>query len=183
MRWMVPRALVALACQILWSADAHAAAWQHVAVGPGETRFVALAIDPARPDHLVVASDRAVSESTDGGTSWQERFRVPAQTSIAAVAYAPGTPSTLLAATDHGVYASFDGGEEWSRVFLGVGEGQAACTHLAVHPSMPSTALLGTRDGLFASRDGGRRWEAVNLPADAREVIHVAFDPTLPEQL
>lgn len=183
-RWWLGRGLIGgIACQVALVSAAHAAQWERVSAGPSESRFVAVAVDPGDAAHVLAASARAVYESTDDGRTWHERFRVPAESAIAALALGADKPATILVATDRGLYGSFDGGQQWSLAFRGVGEGQASCTHVGFHPSLAQTALVGTRDGLFLSRDRGQHWEPVILPADARQVIHVAWDPAASDRV
>jgi photosystem II stability/assembly factor-like uncharacterized protein len=174
--------LLTCACFGFDVANAATSRWERIEADVGGTSFVAVAVHPLAPAHIVAATRRAVSESTDGGRTWGERFRAPGTAAVRGLAVAR-TQAVILVATDRGLYGSFDGGGRWTRVFRGRDEDEARCTVVAFHPLQESVVLLGTRGGLFLSTDDGRRWEPASLPHAARRVAHVAFSPDDPARV
>ena len=179
MRFLLTCALSVLAWRLcgIVSADPQPQQWIQVTDGLEDRAFQSIAIHPSNPTHLVAASQRTVYQSLDSGRSWHSRFQTPHAVSIHRIAIGSSNPPTILVATDGGLFGSLDGGTTWSRLFRGLDEGQAYCTHVAFHPSGDGTALLGTHGGLFMTADHGKHWALVRLPADAKHVVHFAFDP------
>ena len=154
------------------------AGWQSVGGGLPHEPIAAIALVPSQPGRVFAATERALYESADHGMNWHERFRASAQSRITRIAVVgPTGPPAWLVATTQGLYGSFDEGATWSRVFSGATEGDSHCTYVMFHPRRVGVAWLGTRGGLLVSEDHGRRWRPVDLPREARQIIHFAADP------
>ena len=173
------RSRIALLCLLLLPASPASAeadeTWQRADEDIGESAFVAVASDLLAPARILAASRHVVYVSDDGGLAWQGSWRVPAATTLSRVAISPWEPPGFFALTDHGLYGSFDGGARWSRVFRGVGEGEAQCTTIAFNPHQSGGIALGTRGGLFISPDRGHRWVKLRTPSGSREIVGLAF--------
>lgn len=73
-----------------------------------------LAVDPSRPDHLLVGASGQVYESWNAGGSWQALAPLPSDLIIQAVAVDRLQPDRYLVATKHSIYVSRDRGRHWT---------------------------------------------------------------------
>src|SRR5262245_34760881 len=94
--------------------DAAAGVWQPV--GPAGVVLRALAVGPASPGRMYVATNSAgVYRSEDGGVTWFARSIGIGNPSIRALAVDPTSPLTLYAGGSGGAFfRSADGGDSWS---------------------------------------------------------------------
>jgi photosystem II stability/assembly factor-like uncharacterized protein len=116
------------------------------------------AVDVAAADagRLLIATQRGLLRSQDGGATWQ-RLRLGLAESVSAVAFSPRDPQLALATTALGVFRSRDGGAWWQPLAQGVGSGEIRS--LRFLPSDDRIVFAATRAGLLRSVDGGRSWE------------------------
>lgn len=115
-------------------------------------------VDVAAADaqRLLLATQRGLLRSQDGGASWQ-RLRLGLAESVTAVAFSPRDAQLALATTPLGVFRSRDGGASWQPLAQGVGTGEIRA--LRFLPSDDRIVFAATRGGLLRSSDGGRSWE------------------------
>src|SRR5579883_1854974 len=88
--------------------------WTALGKLPGVPRGE-VAIDPARPDFLMVGTDDGAARSTDGGATWT-RCAGPSGEALAF----HFAKTTLFAATKKGVWRSDDAGESWTKKVTGI---------------------------------------------------------------
>jgi photosystem II stability/assembly factor-like uncharacterized protein len=143
----------------------------------------AIAISPADPDAVIVASRMGLFRTTDQGRSWQdlEMKRFSPVTYGRDVKVSPQDPQTMyaalsVAAASHngGLYRSQDAGKTWHR-FDKV-EVHGTIMSVALHPRDPGQVYLGARyDGeVFGTQDGGETWAAMPLPGPVKDIYSVA---------
>jgi photosystem II stability/assembly factor-like uncharacterized protein len=107
--------------EVYRTANALAAApqWRQVGVGTLPARLVQrITIDPANPDHVIVAFTGFVPgnvwQTRDGGATWQSITGNLPDAPVFDVKIHPAVPGWLYAATSVGVFTSQDGGATWS---------------------------------------------------------------------
>jgi photosystem II stability/assembly factor-like uncharacterized protein len=115
-----------------------------------------MAIDPARPDHLLAGAWGRVFESWNGGDSWHALAPLPPGLVIRALAVDSSHAGRYLVAMNHSVYVSDDAGKHW-RLAVGFVNG-AMNMFLIQNPRLASTWFLGPAV-LWHSLDGGLTWE------------------------
>jgi len=115
-------------------------------------------VDVAAADakRLLLATQRGLLRSQDGGATWQ-RLRLGLAESVTAVAFSPREPQLAMATTPLGVFRSRDGGATWQLAAQGIGTGEIRA--LRFLPSDDRVVFAATRSGLLRSSDGGRSWE------------------------
>lgn len=143
---------------------------------------LALALDPASPATLYVATFRGVERSQDGGATWTNSG--VGNREVLALAVDPLQTSTLFAGTlGRGIFASADGARTWAATNQGLVS--TVLSTLAIDPSDRSTVYAGSSAGdAFKTRDGGLTWDALDLPsnppATPQSLWALAIDPATP---
>lgn len=142
---------------------------------------LALAVDPAEPNTIFVASGTSVVYSLDGGDSWSmpaSAFGSPNDIPVRALAFDPSDPPVRYAGTyEHRLYRSTTSGLTWTQ---GATSGAPlSIGTLAVDPS--AAGLLYAAEfgapGLYKSSNGGLSWD----PSDnglAGSVTSLSIDPS-----
>ncbi|MBM3790531.1 MAG: hypothetical protein FJW35_09310, partial [Acidobacteria bacterium] len=125
---------------------------------PGGETVRAVAVDPADPDLLFIATDRGAYRSGDGGTTWSVLAFGVDDGPVDAFVVDPSNPDRVYAATRSGMFESADGGATWSVIPGGIAGFEIMA--LAVDPRDSATIAAGTEHGLFVSKDRGRTWQS-----------------------
>lgn len=146
-----------------------------------------IAVDPATPDHLIVASDTGgLFTSTDAGVTWAhvESLR---EFATRGVAFHPRHPAIVLASVSGeydyrqpgggGIWRSTDGGGSWTQVLgagLGAGDSLSAW-EIAYGES--GHVFVGTSEGLAFSQNDGVTWQLLHpFPTGVQGVFAVALN-------
>ena len=154
------------------------AAWLNADIGLFLNAALAVAVNPADPDHLLLGTDTGLLRSSNGGRSWTPEAAGLVQGAVFAAAFAPDG-QTALCAAPNGVFR-FDGRKwERSRAPLAASPARAIVFGAKVGRSY----VLG-RGRLFASDDNGASFFASPVPSGDGEDIAsfaatVAADETL----
>lgn len=152
--------------------------------GPYGGSATAVAIDPSRPDTMLVgARNSLVFKSEDGGKSWRRlpfpRFFLGTVSVLIVDPKQPGRYYAGLAndfSAEAGVWLSDDAGETWRRPDSLQGLSVNALSQWAKDPRR---LVAGTRDGVWLSDDSGENWRRISKPYnhELRGVTAVAIDP------
>ena len=130
--------------------------WTHL--GWNTPRVVGVAVDPARPDTMYLASGNGVLRTYDGGQSWRVTtdWRV---TEVQDVAVDPRQPAHVYLACGYGVWRSEDHGDTWTEANAGLPPpGNTYTETIEADRTRPGRLLVGTEDGVYVSTDGARSW-------------------------
>lgn len=151
-------------------------AWTAVS-GTNDWPVIAVAFDPADPNHAVAARlDHRWAESFDGGASFILHGPWPGSGAAIEILFAfdPFAPGVWYRATDFdGLQRSDDGGATWTVL----GTTAAFASDLVFHPSV--AGLLWFSDGagqVLASSDRGATWTPVFTTAGGANATGLAFD-------
>ena len=128
----------------------------------------AVKIHPTDPDNFLVASNKRIYQSLDGGLTWVERhFTSGAGNEFQ---YSPSDHNIIFHTSTSGLFKSTDGGTTWTQIY------SESCWDIDFHPSDFSVAYLlksnttAKRCEFFRSDDGGSSWELKDngyyIPAD-----------------
>ncbi len=164
---------------------------QPVEIGPTGIRVTDVAVAPAAPGLIYVASGSGVQKSVDGGTSWAATPRVPGE--VTNVVIDSLSAQTVFAIFDvdgsasSRLYRSRDGGESWTSVAF---PSQRRIRRVTVRGSTVYAAAygyvllpnwdLGHRDASMVSRDGGTTWLPLGFTTNPIEAF--AIDPVNPNE-
>ncbi len=146
--------------------------WLNADVGLFLNAALAVAVDPADPNHLLMGTDTGLLRSRNGGRSWALEGQGQIIGAVFALEFSPDNRSALGAAPS-GVFRFEDG--EWTNAAAA----QAAAPARAIVGDAGRIYLLGQRE-LFASDDGGRSFSRIPamLPEGAEmTALAVARDP------
>jgi photosystem II stability/assembly factor-like uncharacterized protein len=165
-------------------------------------RVVDMALDPAHPDTLYIATaSGGLWRSTDLGATFAPAWPADLTQAMGAVAAAsngtlyvgtgeanPGGGS--LTYTGTGLYRSTDGGATWTSIGLA---DSGAIGHIAIDPRNPERLFVaatgslfnpGGDRGVYRSDNGGESWTRVLAGAtDTTGATEVLFDPSNPQRM
>jgi photosystem II stability/assembly factor-like uncharacterized protein len=155
---------------------------------------VALLLDPANSNHIIVAATRSIHETRDGGRTWLQLHTADLLGDIKHLAADPRTFATLYVAAreryDHqsrrtypgGAFRSENGGRTWQRI---LDFHFAHC--VAVSPADSRVVYVATADhpyhddpiaeGLLKSADAGRTWRRENTGLSLLNIKAVSVNP------
>jgi photosystem II stability/assembly factor-like uncharacterized protein len=156
--------------------------WKRLPTDPGPdvvrmdfpTRTIAMAIDPAHPQHLYVGLEvGGVIRSLDGGETWKAVNNGLAgdvgRLDLHGVQVSAVQPDTVFISVRAGLLRSPDRGEHWESIDLGKFSSITYCRDLRLAPDDPRTlyvslgqAARSAEGALLRSRDLGTTWERVD---------------------
>lgn len=179
--YAVPLALVIIAAGAFLATRSHAEASTTVEALAGATHFHGIAVDPADPSRLYLATHHGLYAVAPDGTA--ERLSPV----LDFMGFTPHpTDPLILYASGHpagggnlGFIASEDGGRSWSQLAEGAG-GPVDFHQMDVSPADPET-IYGTYGGnLQISRDGGKEWQVVGpAPQGLMDLAASSTDPAM----
>lgn len=114
-----------------------------------------LAIDPRRPQHVLVGAWGQIYQSWNAGQSWQQAGGLPAGLIIRDLTVDTAHPNRYIVAALHSVYVSDDAGKHWVQT-AGNLRG-AENMFLVQDPSRPQDFYVGP-SVLWKSTNGARTW-------------------------
>ena len=174
----------------VWRTDNGADSWSAASMALADGGSVsAVAVAPARPDRVLVGTDRGGIARCDAATSagpataWD--LVSPQAGFVTWVTFDPSDPNVAFATYGgfggHHVFASADGGVTWQPTD---GEGAGALPDIPVHcllvdPRRPERLFIGTDLGVFVSLDRGATWAVENtgFAAVVTESLALATTP------
>ncbi|MBP1642239.1 MAG: hypothetical protein H6Q03_908 [Acidobacteria bacterium] len=168
----------------LYASDDLGVGWTPLHDGTWPLRVVSdVAVDPADPDVLLVATDGAgVNRTTDGGTTWEIGVGGTAGLAAQSLRFRPSSSTDLLlGATSLGVYRSLDGGTNFAPSSAGISELDLYAIHVSpADPLRLAIAFQGLNNGgVFSSADGGATWLLEPVPPTRYSNVRFAPDGTL----
>lgn len=132
-----------------------------------------LAVDPADPDRIVLASDYGVLGSLDGGANW----KLISSWSMPPVLAVRLRGAEIWAATARGLYVSTDHGSQWTARGLGLPAPNG--TYVSDLLLLGDAMLAATADGVFRSTDRGASWFRSGI--NGEDVFRLAVHPKNPD--
>lgn len=119
-----------------------------------------MVVDAEDPDILIVASNKGIFKTRDGGLTWDSVYYNGY--AVQDLKVNPQDPETMYAAVNSlGIIKSYDGGESWNDAWSGIGTGYRFA--LDVNPAdsnyvYTSVEAPGLRTEVYISRDGAGSW-------------------------
>lgn len=141
-----------ISCLVIMPATEAQCEWISLSKSLQEVDIQRLSSDPRNPSLILVASDKRLYKSPDGGNSWKQVMSVRgAKNRIQFIYFDDAVRGRVYAATDKGIYRSDNYGEKWKLFFQGVGRDQNQVYTLGGWLRGEQKLMLaGTADGLFA---------------------------------
>jgi photosystem II stability/assembly factor-like uncharacterized protein len=135
-------------------------------------------IDPGRPSHLLLATDRGgVLASNDGGVTFSPSNRGFSHRQVAALLVDGSDSSVVFAGVLNdkefgGAFVSHDRGQTWSQI----SQGLAGRDVLVLRQTPDHSVIAGTDHGIFALHSDGSQWLPLN------RLVSGQTDPALPRK-
>ena len=161
---------------------------------PEDLVVVQVAVNPSRPEMVLLGSRKGAYISYDRGDSWRHLDLSEADLEIWSFAFHPGDPDVIyVGAAPARIFRSRDAGTTWDNLPIVI-DPAAVCDlgfptriiAMTVNPSEPSEMYAGMEvGGMIRSFDGGDSWESINagmIGDEDRVDIHgVAMSPLEPQ--
>ncbi|HEX4965183.1 MAG TPA: hypothetical protein VF173_30520 [Thermoanaerobaculia bacterium] len=164
--------------QVLKSTDG-GAHWSASSV-PGFPQVGELAVDPAAPNRIYLATGEGVWHSLDGGASWQPGRRpLPpgGPQSVKALLALARPTGTVFAGTEGGLFQSADGGDTWKPAGRGLHAGAVTLLARTARNGVLWDNVKGF--GIYWSVNGGASWRRTAAqPKGATNVTALAVPPS-----
>ena len=138
------------------------ASGQWVHTGPRILGVASVAIHPANPAVMLLASADGVVRSADGGRTWRNTTSWEVA-DVRAIAFDPANPDLVHAVTAWGPLRSVDAGQSWQITQRGLD--RLYCSTLVVDRRQAGRVLIGMEQGLYVSTDSAVLWTRLNFPA------------------
>ncbi len=161
----------------LWKTTDSGATWTRTT--PPNVIVNDLLVDPRRPSHILIATDRAgVLASDDGGLTTVASSRGFAHRQVAALLVDRSNPNVFYAGLVNdkefgGVYLTLDGGTQWKQMSDGL-DGRDVFSLLQAENG---DLVAGTNEGIFRYTQAQRRWQADSLVLTAKLVKRTQGSP------
>lgn len=139
------------------------AAGEWVHFGPRVLGVGSIAVEPGRPEHLLIASADGVVRSTDGGATWRKTTGWQVA-DVRAIAFDPLQPRQVYAATQWGPIRSVDGGATWRLAQAGLAK--LYTQTVVADRTQSGRVLIGAEDGVYISTDAAQKWTRVASSPD-----------------
>ncbi len=127
--------------------------WTHF--GPRILGIGSIAAEPARPDHLLIASADGVIRTTDGGRTWRKTTGWNV-VDVRSIAFDPLNPRQVYAATQWGPIRSSDSGATWQPAHAGLAK--LYTQTVVADRARSGRVLIGAEDGVYVSTDAAQTW-------------------------
>jgi photosystem II stability/assembly factor-like uncharacterized protein len=142
-----------------------------------------VALDPATPDHIYLASfQHGIYETIDGGNTWQVTNQGLTAMVPFELATVPGAPDIVYAVVEYweGVFQGTRGGESW-QFFEVEGTDGSKEVYVLIDPHEPERIYVSGRQKVFRSDDAGLTWpiSVTFEPPDICSVSVQMFDPSV----
>jgi photosystem II stability/assembly factor-like uncharacterized protein len=153
--------------------------------GKQSDSIVSIALNPANPSILYVATNESVYKTRDGGASWERISTELSSRRVLTLAIDPRHPATIYAGTmGDAVYKSPDGGQRWLPHNVGLKEHISVVNQFLFDPRDTEVLYAATTVGFFRSADGARLWEErMTGMKEVHYVVAIAQSPTEPQVL
>ncbi|HHG84805.1 MAG TPA: hypothetical protein ENJ82_08640, partial [Bacteroidetes bacterium] len=116
----------------------------------------AVKIHPTNSNNYLLASNRRIYQSTDGGLTWIDRFFTNGTGNE--FKFSPSNSNIIFHTNSKGLFKSIDGGINWAQIYT------EKCWDIDFHPTdtliayLLKTNVAAKRSELFRSNDGGNTW-------------------------
>ncbi len=154
--------------------------------GSGEA-VVEIALHPAKPDLLYVATNDYIFKTRDAGKTWANVSRGMTHSRVISLAVDPLLPANVYAGTKgDAIFKSFNGGQQWISQRKGL-EGVTITS--VVHeikfvPGSSQHIFAATSIGVFETENAGATWgKRMDGMIEVLMVITVDVDPNQPQTL
>ncbi len=155
--------------------------------GTGGEAVVEIALHPAKPHILYVATNDYIFKTRDTGHTWENISRGMTHSRVIALAVDPLLPANVYAGTKgDAVFRSFNGGQLWQSQRNGLdGVTITSVVHdIAFVPGSSHRLFAATSMGVFETDTAGRHWaKRMNGMIEVLMVVCLDIDPNQPQTM
>ncbi|MBM4124035.1 MAG: hypothetical protein FJ246_03630 [Nitrospira sp.] len=146
--------------------------------------IVVIALHPANPNILYVATNDYIYKTRDGGESWENLSKGMSHSRVIALALDPVYPATVYAGTKgDAVFKSYDGGQRWVSLRAGLEDVTitSVVNQFVFDPQDNNRIVAATTMGVFETQNGGEQWQKrMEGMKEVLMVVTLGLDPTRP---
>jgi photosystem II stability/assembly factor-like uncharacterized protein len=146
--------------------------------------IVVIALHPANPSIIYVATNDYIYKTRDGGQTWQNLSRGMTHSRVISMAVDPTYPATVYAGTKgDAVFKSYDGGQRWVSLRAGLDDVTitSVVNQFVFDPADSNHLFVATTMGVFESQNGGEQWQKrMDGMKEVLMVVTLALDPARP---
>jgi photosystem II stability/assembly factor-like uncharacterized protein len=147
--------------------------------------IVVIALHPANPKILYVATNDYIYKTRDGGETWENLSKGMTHSRVISIVIDPAYPATVYAGTKgDAVFKSYDGGQRWVSLRAGLEDVTitSVVNQFIFDPRESNHLFAATTMGVFESHNGGELWQKrMEGMKEVLMVVTLALDPTRPE--
>ena len=161
-------------------------AWTRVTQIEGRNDLVIdhISIDPAAPEHMIIAAfmvnrpGGGIYTSNDAGKRWVKDPQM-SDKSVRSLTRAASDPNLLIAGTLDGVYRTKDNGKHWELISPAGSTEIHEIESVAIDPKDTNVIYAGTWHLPWKTEDGGAHWQNIKQGIiDDSDVFSIVIDPT-----
>lgn len=146
--------------------------------------IVVIAVHPANPNILYVATNDYIYKTRDGGKTWENLSKGMSHSRVISMAVDPAYPATVYAGTKgDAVFKSYDGGQRWVSLRAGLEDVTitSVVNQFVFDPAEPAHIFVATTMGVFETQNAGEQWQKrMDGMKEVLMVVTLALDPTRP---
>jgi photosystem II stability/assembly factor-like uncharacterized protein len=146
--------------------------------------IVVIALHPANPNIIYVATNDYIYKTRDGGQTWENLSKGMSHSRVIAMTIDTAYPATVYAGTKgDAVYKSYDGGQRWVSQRAGLDDVtiSSVVNQFVFDPAENSRLFVATTMGVFETQNGGEVWQKrMDGMKEVLMVVTLAMDPTRP---
>ncbi|MDE3224577.1 MAG: hypothetical protein KGN30_04085 [Nitrospirota bacterium] len=147
--------------------------------------IVVIALHPANPNILYVATNDYIYKTRDGGETWENLSKGMSHSRVISMAIDPAYPATVYAGTKgDAVFKSYDGGQRWVSLRAGLEDVTitSVVNQFVFDPAEPTHIFAATTMGVFETQNAGEQWQKrMDGMKEVLMVVTLALDPTRPQ--
>ena len=155
--------------------------------GCGGDTVVEIALHPAKPNFLYIATNDYIFKTRDAGRTWHNVSKGMTHSRVIALAIDPLLPANVYAGTKgDAIFRSFNGGQQWhsQRHNLEDATMTSVVHDITFVPGSTHRLFAATSLGVFETEDAGIHWvKRMNGMIEVLMVVCMDIDPNQPQTM
>lgn len=144
--------------------------WKIMNSGIQGLKVEAIAVDPLRQNHVVLAAESGMYESLNSGSNWH-LLHNSGCCLVSSIQFHPTRPNLMFTVAGGEVFRSTDAGKSWTKA------NSNYTVDLSFDPFHPA-CIYASGDGIYVSSDFGARWSLLNFAGLDGEIFLSSVAPS-----